>query len=251
MNEYLLSALLGCLTGVAGTGAGGLLSAVLPVGRSRLPSLLMGFSGGIMLAIVACAMAPEAFELAPVHWVFLFAVLGAAAVELLHRAFPHGGHGHAQAAPGNGKFSAVARTGLLLCMGVAIHNLPDGLAIGAGVERPDDFGLNLAILLLIHNIPEGLAMGIPLRLGGAKWWQIGLITVASGLPKVIGAVIGTLAGNISEALIGFIIAFAAGAMLYLTLRELIPEAARLHSPLSAVAAVLVGAAVGVCAVVLL
>ena len=251
MNSYLTAALLGCATGLFGTGLGGLLSTLVDGKSEKLSSFLMGISGGVVLSVVICSMAPEAVSYCSVPVVIIFAILGALAVELLHRVFPHMGHGHTEkntdSKPAHSikkNTSPLAQTGILLCLGVAIHNLPDGLAIGAGIEGNSTFGIVLAVLLLIHNIPEGLAMGIPLKLGGFSRWNVVLLTLLSGIPTVIGALLGALIGNISESVIGAIIAFAAGAMLYLTIRELIPSSIKMSKPLITLFAAAIGAAIG-------
>lgn len=250
MNDYFLSGLIGCLVGAVGTGVGGALSFFFKNQGKRLPAALMGFSGGIVLAIVLLHMAPESIELAGWLAMLLWAVAGAIFVEFLHKVLPH--HdvqvGCDEAEIERMRAASLAQTGILLCIGVAIHNLPEGLAIGAGLEQPDGFGLELALLLIVHNIPEGLAMAAPLRLGGFRNGQVLLLTVLAGLPTAIGAVIGVLIGQISPVFIGSTIAFGGGAMLYLTVKELVPQALRLCDKKMTLLSLLVGLGVGAAAV---
>ena len=141
-------------------------------------------------------------------------------------------------------------TGMLLFLGIAIHNFPEGLAMGAGLEQPE-FGLEMALLIVLHDVPEGLAMSIPLKMAGVPGGRVILLATAAGLPTSIGAVVGVLLGSVSEALLSGVVAFGAGAMLYLTLRELIPEAWAAENRRDAVLALAGGAALGAAVIFLI
>lgn len=246
MDDYLLSALRGCIVGAVGTGFGAVVALFIKRRSQALIASMMGLSGGIMLSVVIFDMVPEGVKMGGWASALVGLILGAFFVQLLHWLFPH-----VDAPPdcddisiNKIKNSSLAMTGLLLCAGIAIHNLPEGLAIGAGMEQQSDFGTHLSILLLIHNIPEGLAMGIPLRLGGFKPGTVVLLAVAAGLPTAIGAILGTWLGEASPIFIGGAIAFAGGAMLYLTLKELIPESMHMKKMSATVLSLIGGIVIG-------
>lgn len=239
MNAFLVSGILGCVVGMAGTALGGAICLGIKSNKGNLLSArLMALSAGMMLAVVFFSMIPESAPMC--GWVSMTAamILGAFFVMLMQWIF-------FERKEQQDRNKSLISTGVLLCVGVAIHNLPEGMAIGAGLEQPSGFGWSLAVLILLHNIPEGLAMAIPLRMGKMKWWAILLLTAGSGLPTVVGTLLGTVISGISEALIGSAIAFAAGAMLYLTVRELIPDSFQMARSRGAVAFLVLGIAVGI------
>ena len=135
-------------------------------------------------------------------------------------------------------------------MGIAVHNFPEGLAVGAGLTEPERFGWKLALLIMLHDVPEGLAMAVPLRLSGMRGGCIVLLAAASGLPTALGAAVGTLV-SVSPVFVGGALAFAGGAMLYLTLAELIPESLHMSGRLPVLASVAVGMLVGGCVIAFL
>ena len=111
---------------------------------------------------------------------------------------------------------------------IALHNLPEGMVIGASyasditsiVSGP---GFILALLIGFHNIPEGMAVSVPLISGGMKKWKGILVSALSGLPIVLGAVLGFAVGNISPIWLSISLSFASGAMIYVVFGELLPE----------------------------
>ena len=230
MDPILLSTIYGCVAGAVGTGLGGVISCFVKPTANRLLSKLMGFSAGIMLAVVLFSMLPESLEMSGVGVTIAGMAIGAGFIALAEKLLEKLQKG-----------SRMGRVGILLFTGIALHNLPEGIAIGAGLSAPEDFGLTIALLIMLHNIPEGLAMAIPQRMEGKN--PI-LLTVLAGLPTAVGAGIGMLLGNISEGFIGGSIAFAGGAMLYLTLADLLPESASVSGYKTMIISAVIGLAVG-------
>ena len=89
------------------------------------------------------------------------------------------------------------KTGMIVFLGLTIHNFPEGLAIGSGFSASESLGLSLAIAICIHDIPEGLSIALPLKKGGMNTTKAILITAISGITTGIGAFIGSLISNIS------------------------------------------------------
>ena len=113
-------------------------------------------------------------------------------------------------------------------MGLAIHNFPEGLAIGSGMEASFKLGINLAIAICLHDIPEGISMAVPMKAGGVRKTKIIIYIILSGITTGIGAFFGAVVGKVSSAIIGICLSFAAGAMLYIVSGELTPEANNLY-----------------------
>ncbi|ERP31220.1 ZIP family metal transporter [Chitinivibrio alkaliphilus] len=206
-------------------------------GKKTLATLL-GFAGGIMLAISVFELMPEALEIGDMPSTVVGFLLGVLLMYLLDAVVPHSHLStpdspvEENAAGFKSSASPILRTGYLILFGIALHNLPEGLAIGAGLESSPELGLMIAVAIALHNIPEGIAMAGPLKAGGMKNMKIFLFTLAAGLMTPLGAILGHIFFNISEVFVGGSLAFAAGAMIYITNDELIPEANAMHSHLA-------------------
>ena len=125
--------------------------------------------------------------------------------------------------------SNLLKTGIIVSIGLAIHNFPEGLAIGSGFEASLKLGLSLAIAICFHDIPEGISMAVPMKNGGMKSSKIIFLVVLSGITTGIGAFFGALVGTISQEVIALCLSLAAGAMIYIVSGELIPEANKLYN----------------------
>ncbi len=122
--------------------------------------------------------------------------------------------------------------GVIMALVIALHNLPEGIVIGAGYaadstkEAVVDIlgpGLIMAIVIGLHNIPEGMAVSVPLISGGMKKPKAVFLTALSGAPTIIGAMIGYGVGLISPEMLSIALSLASGAMLYVVFGELLPE----------------------------
>ena len=128
----------------------------------------------------------------------------------------------------NTRNNSLLNTGIIVGIGLALHNFPEGLAIGSGFGASIKLGYSLAIAILLHDIPEGLSMSIPMKNGGMSKIKALNYTFLSGVTTGIGAFFGALAGQISKGMISICLAIAAGAMLYIISGELIPESNKLY-----------------------
>lgn len=204
----------------------------------RLLSGLLGFAAGVMLAISFFDLMPEALEHGSLVTVAVGFLFGAGVMYALDRLIPHA---HVslnndlttENIPRTQVYSKeMLRVGYLVFFGLALHNLPEGLAIGAGLEASPQLGLYVAIAIALHNIPEGIAAAGILRAGGLSVVRILLLTLVIGLVTPIGAGLGLLFFQISPLFIAGGLAFAAGAMAYIASDELIPQSNKLNSHVS-------------------
>lgn len=122
---------------------------------------------------------------------------------------------------------------LLIFIAMAIHSIPEGVAVGVGFASSEvynsDFGYYIAMAIGIHNIPEGLAVAIPMRAAGASINRCFWAAVLTSLPQPFAAIPASLAAWFFKPLMPILLGFAAGAMIFLVLIELIPVALKEES----------------------
>ena len=261
------------LAGVAGTGLGGLVGALLQKNSNRAVSLLLSFAGGVMLGVVCFDLIVEAIETqtGPL-WVAGAVVFGVAVTYFLNylidkmtnKEVPHIDENHPKTADDLDELihsdhleQHYARkdsklglfvAGVVMACAIALHNVPEGMTIGASYASNEGVmgsaALVLAVLIGMHNIPEGMAVSVPLISGGMKKWKAVMITAATGIPTILGALLGYLLGEIGPLGLTLSLGFASGAMLYVVFGEILPQSILMyHSKLpafSAIAGILVG-----------
>ena len=256
------------LAGVVGTGLGGLIGALLQKDSNRTVSLLLSFAGGVMLAVVCFDLVVEAIETGVGIYTVIFSVaLGVAVIYFLNWLIdrkttpevPHidANHPHThddldelihsdhlqQHRKHKDTKLALFVAGLVMASAIALHNVPEGMTIGASYSSNEGVmgkaALTLAILIGLHNIPEGMAVSVPLISGGLEKWKAVLITAASGIPTVVGALLGFWLGEIGALGLCLSLGFASGAMLYVVFGEILPQAILMyHSKLPAFSAII-------------
>jgi zinc transporter, ZIP family len=217
------------LAGGLGTGIGALPVLFVRTIGPRLESTLAGFSAGVMLAasfvgllLPALAMAEQ--QNGGATWPILAGTaLGAIAIDLLHRLMPHEHFGKGLE---NAERSGLARV-WLFAIALALHNLPEGLAVGVGAASGDArVSWPVTLSIGVQNAPEGLIVAVAFVAAGYQKRTALLVTLATGLVEPVGAMFGFAALQIAAAALPAALAFAAGAMLYVVSHEIIPESHR-------------------------
>ncbi len=119
----------------------------------------------------------------------------------------------------------VSKKGLLIFVAMFIHSIPEGIAIGVAFATGNlQFGLVMAIAIAVHNIPEGMAISLPLKAEGVSTKKCAFASILTSIPQPIMAVPSALLAWFFEPLLPIGLGFAGGAMIYLTVSELIPDA---------------------------
>ena len=256
------------IAGVAGTGLGGLIGALLQKDSNRTVSLLLSFAGGVMLSVVCFDLITESIETGVgVLTVIAAIAIGVLVIYLLNdiidnhanREVPHVDENHPKThddldelihsdhykqhkANKDNKLSLFV-AGLVMASAIALHNLPEGMTIGASYASNDavmgSSALVLAVLIGLHNIPEGMAVSVPLISGGMSKPRAVLLTALSGAPTILGALMGFAIGEIGPLGLALSLGFASGAMLYVVFGEILPQAIIMYrSKLPAFSAIL-------------
>jgi len=225
--------------GFFGSLAAGSLTAIgaVPVLFGRIPSratrdLSLGFAAGVMLAasffsliIPALDAAEGQFEngAVPAAIVCVAILFGMGAVALLNEKLPHEHFSTGREGP-----DAIAlRRVWLFIFAITIHNFPEGLAVGVGFGANGlSGGLPLALGIGLQNAPEGLAVAVSLLGEGYSKWRAWGIAALTGMIEPVGGLIGAGIISLSQPLLPWGLAFAAGAMLYVISHEIIPETHR-------------------------
>ncbi len=218
--EYLIYVTaVGFMAGMFGTLGGGISVIAIKEIRAKFLSIILGISAGVMTVIIFLDLIPEAQEMGSL-WTGLGGLMaGVILIYILDISFPHQ---HVVSLEGGEE--KYLKAGLLLAVGIALHNLPEGLAIGAGYTVDRALGFRLAVLIALHNFPEGMAVATTLGIAGLSNIRIAFITILAGVPMGVGAFFGAYIGRISDMALSLALGFAAGAMLYITFEELVPDA---------------------------
>jgi len=214
----------------------------------RLQKTLLGFASGVMVAASVWSLLIPAMEMASIHneanvWSVVPAavgfLLGMGFLLLIDELTPHL---HIGTDKPEGMRSHLSRTAML-ALAVTIHNLPEGMAVGVVFAGADSgattislaSALAVAVGIAIQNVPEGAIISMPMRAAGNSRWRSFLIGSLSGAVEPVGAVAVLLLASLLMPVLPYMLAFAAGAMFYVVVEELIPEASSgQHSNLSTI-----------------
>lgn len=205
--------------------------------KQRVLNLMLGFASGVMIAASFWSLLAPAIEMAAGRtlpaWLIaaLGFLLGAGFLWLADKLMPHI-HLNTPKGESEGVHTRLRRS-VLLVLSITLHNIPEGLAVGVAIGAAAmEGGGNAAMLsafvvaigIGIQNFPEGAAVSIPLRREGLSRTKSFLYGQASGIVEPIAGVIGALLVTSMQAVLPYALAFAAGAMIYVVVEELIPEA---------------------------
>ena len=277
--NYVAIIIITFISGVVGTGIGGIIGAVLNSKSNKVVSLFLAFAGGVMLSVVCFDLIETALgcfdfvTFKSLLYVCLFLAIGYFVVwglnvlidNTTNKEINHIDKEHPKTADDLDELihadhfkhhkdnkSELFIAGLVMMGAIALHNLPEGMVIGASYAKETDLlsalfsssGFIMAIVIGFHNIPEGMAISVPLVSGGMKKYKAILLTSLSGLPTVIGALIGYIFGGLGPMALVIALSFASGAMLYVILGELLPESILMYKSKLPALSIFIGIIVG-------
>ena len=199
-----------------------------------LQKILLGFASGVMVAASVWSLLIPAMNMSEGMGKLAFIpaavglLLGMAFLLLMDRVIPHL---HLGSDEPEGAHSSLSKS-MMLIFAVTLHNFPEGMAVGvvfagmleesAGITLAGAFAL--AIGIAIQNFPEGAIISMPLKGTGISRGKAFLYGAASGIVEPLGALLTIWLASYIEPVLPYLLAFAAGAMLYVVVEELIPEA---------------------------
>ena len=245
------------LAGMGGTGMGGLVSCLFRKDSSKTVSLLLSFAAGVMTSVVCFDLLAEALHPdgmnSQVGLVVAGVLVGYIVIAILNAWIDHNtdhevahiDENHPRTADsleelthanhlqehreGRQPRSGLFLAGLVMAAAIALHNVPEGMVIGASFARTaketllNRGGLTMAVVIGLHNIPEGMAVAVPLISGGMPKWRSVIVTAPTGFPTILGALLGFAVGAMGPTALAVSLSFASGAMLYVVFGELLPE----------------------------
>ena len=210
----------------------------------------LGFSAGVMVLVAFGELLPTAVAVPALGFAGAYGAFFAGMVTyfLIDLVIPHeyiGQHDHALVRPGNAEMKSqegLGRTGLLVMLGITIHNFPEGMATFIGAMEDIRVGMALGIAIAIHNIPEGLAISAPVYAASGSRKKAFLWSFFSGISEIMGAILAAavLMPFLSETVMGIALACVAGIMVAISLDELIPVAKTLDSEHAPILGVITG-----------
>ncbi len=261
------------VAGVVGTGLGGLIGAMLQKESKRTVSLLLSFAAGVMLSVVCFDLVVEAIETNVGIFTVIFAIASGVLItyllnyiidrkttpEIAHiddnhpktaddlNELIHSDHWEHHKGINDNKLSLFV-AGIVMACAIALHNVPEGMTIGASFAAENTIlegaSLILAILIGLHNIPEGMAVSVPLITGGMKKTTAVLITASTGIPTMLGAIFGYWLGEIGPLGLTLSLGFASGAMLYVVFGEILPQSILMYHSKAPSFSAIIGMLVG-------
>ena len=203
----------------------------------RWLDFMLGFTGGVMIAASFWSLLSPSLEMAEKNfgpsWAWIPAAVGFAAgagfIYLIDKILPHL-HINAKLSESEGIKTGWNRT-ILLVLAITLHNIPEGLAVGVSFSsvamgHPDFTfcsAVALALGIGIQNFPEGIAVAVPLRRMGLSRWKSFWWGQLSATVEPVAGVLGAFAVIVAEPVLPYALSFAAGAMIYVVVEEVIPE----------------------------
>ncbi|MGL4736457.1 MAG: ZIP family metal transporter [Cellulosilyticaceae bacterium] len=208
--------------------------------NKRVIGMLFGCTSGIMMAMICFEILPEALSAKQDSMVLVGIIIGILlgilmqefSYEIEHRMEKrrHSGQGFG--------------TGLVLLMGIGLHSIPEGFALGAlAGTSPDTIG-RFAMVLALHSIPEAIAIAIPFKMAGTKLHSLLWIPVGLGSIMGFGAVLGYVMSMTASHFITIMLGAAAGIILYIVCEELLPESRKVWNGRMTTLAIIAGILVG-------
>ncbi len=184
----------------------------------RWKDILVAFTAGIMVSASMFGLLPQALKESGIMQLTIGLILGVVMLDWIEKSIPHIDVEQKK------YVSSFDSKSLLVMFALFIHNIPEGLSTGFSYASANEgLGPMVAIAIGAQNMPEGLVLAVFLTRSNVSKLKLMLIVTLTGLMEVVSAIVGYFTASYINALIGYGLAFASGAMLFIVYKELIPE----------------------------
>lgn len=224
--------IVGSFVSLVGTMVGASLGVIIREPSDKFLGFIIGFAGGIMLSVVVFDLIPQSVEKWNFGLTVIFAVLGIAVISMI------------DAKVNINSSNKHMKMAFMASLGLMIHNFPEGIIMGFGFAGGSTLGLKMSIIIAIHDIPEGIAVSAPLMASKVKIPKILFYAFITASPTVLGTFSGTYIANISQDVLGACLSMASGIMLYVVCGEMIPESSKLWEGITSTFGTLCGIILG-------
>lgn len=224
MDAIITGLLLSLLAGLSTTIGSAVVFFIKGFNKCNL-AFSLAFSTGVMITLSFIELLPQGIELLGYTTGLIMFFVGAALAFIIDYIVPH--RYIMEKSKNNHDFNPkLFRVGLFVAIGLAIHNLPEGVAVFTGSLQSLQLGLIIAIAIAMHNIPEGISVAMPIYYATKNRNKAFYISFLSGITEPIGAILAALIllPFLSAQVIGASLAVVAGIMVYICIDELLPTA---------------------------
>lgn len=223
---------IGSMVSLIGTMVGASLGVVVKKPSNKLLGAIIGFSGGLMLSVVAFDLIPEALTKWSFAGTLLFCILGIVVISIIDTKV------------NIDSLNQHMKVAFMAALGLMIHNFPEGVIMGCGFAAGGALGIKMSLIIAIHDIPEGIAVAAPLMASRVRVSKILFYAFITAFPTALGTWLGAYIANISENVLGACLSLASGIMLYVVCGEMIPESSKLWDGITSTIGILSGVILG-------
>ncbi|MGL4361806.1 MAG: ZIP family metal transporter [Cellulosilyticaceae bacterium] len=221
-----------------GVAIGIMLLCLFHIKDKRLLGMLFGGTSGIMIAMICFDILPEAMSFNN-NWLVLLGIASGLLMGLLLEDFVA-----IVVKKMKVQNKGTIGTGIVLVIGIALHNIPEGFAIGTLALTAPDTIMKFLIVVCIHSIPEAIALAIPLCFAKTSRKTLCMIPIMLAGIMGVGAIAGYLLSQVAAGLIAFALGGAAGIVLYIVCDELLPESRKIWNGRMTTVATIIGLVIG-------
>lgn len=239
MSNLYLTILIGSIVAVAGTILGSFIAIFVKNPSNKTLGWLIGSSGGLMLSVVVFDLIPESLNKWGFVYTLICCIMGILTVAFIDKKTDEK------------KINKHAKIAFITAIGLMMHNFPEGVIMGCGFATGGVLGIKMSIIIALHDIPEGLAVAAPLMASKTEVLKIIIYTFLTAVPTIFGNLIGLYMGTISQNTLGVSLSFASGVMLYVVCGEMIPESNKLWQGITTTLGILIGILTGLAIITLL
>lgn len=234
LNTNIILFLFLSVVSLLGTLIGSALGLLIKNPSKRLLGAMIGFAAGLMLSVVVFDLIPECLK----KWSFNNTVMSIiAGIIIIY-------FGDNLLNKKNICANKHLQVAILTAVGLMLHNFPEGIIMGCSFLVGGSLGVKMCILIAIHDVPEGLAVTAPMVASKINPVKIFIYTAITALPTAFGAAIGLFIGGISKAILGTSLGLASGIMIYVVFFGMIPEAMKLWGGRMSKMGILLGVLLG-------